>query len=71
MAGYSILALPVNLCYRATESTLAPTGKCYYFIFVAAVDKPVGVTVSGRSKIFNKAYREADTISTTDSNDRT
>lgn len=43
MAGYSI---PANLSYIATESTLAPTGKCYYFIFVAAVAKPMGVTVS-------------------------
>lgn len=47
MAGYSVPALPVNLCFRATESTLASAGKCYYFIFVTAVNKPMGVTASG------------------------
>lgn len=62
MAGYSFPAYPVNLCYRDTKSTLAPTGKCYYFIFAAAVNKPTGVTAGGRTTIpfffFNKASQE-------------
>lgn len=61
MAAYSIPALPLNLCYRATESTLAPTGNYYYFIFVTAVNKPMGVTASGRREIFNNALQEKQT----------
>lgn len=65
MAAYSIPALPLNLCYRATESTLAPTGNYYYFIFVTAVNKPMGVTASGRREIFKQCFTgKADTVST-------
>lgn len=61
----------VNLSYRVTESTLALTGKCYYLIFAAALNKPVGVTGCGQHAIFiyfsffkQNIYRLASPFST-------